>query len=148
MMPRLFIAFLIALLAGCGSIPADFEKPTVTLAGISVGEIGLLEQQFVLSLRVANPNNLDIPVNGLQLGLEVNGKPFANGVSAEPVTLPRLGSAVVKLRVRTSLATFVQQYNALQASGKPIAYRVKGKLFIPLRPDGIAFDRQGEVVLP
>ena len=148
MMPRLFIAFLIALLAGCGSIQADFEKPTVTLAGISVGEIGLLEQQFVLSLRVANPNNLDIPVNGLQLGLEVNGKPFANGVSAEPVTLPRLGSAVVKLRVRTSLATFVQQYNALQASGKPIAYRVKGKLFIPLRPDGIAFDRQGEVVLP
>ena len=59
---------------------------------------------------------------------------------------PRRG--VVKLRVRTSLATFVQQYNALQASGKPIAYRVKGKLFIPLRPDGIAFDRQGEVVLP
>ncbi|MEN9658520.1 MAG: hypothetical protein RL571_1985 [Pseudomonadota bacterium] len=135
-------------LAACGSLPTDLEKPTVSLAGISVAEVGLLEQQFILNLRVNNPNNIDIPLNGLNINLEVNDKPFANGVSNEATTLPRLGSAVVKLRVSTSLTTFIQQFNALQASGKPIAYRIKGKLFLPLRPDGVSFERQGEVVLP
>jgi hypothetical protein len=36
----------------------------------------------------------------------------------------------------------------VQASGKPIAYLIKGKLFLPLRPDGVSFERQGEVSLP
>jgi LEA14-like dessication related protein len=139
---------LLVFFAGCSSIPADFEKPTVTLAGVSLGGISLLEQQFVLNLRVANPNNIDIPLNGLNLSLDINDKPFANGVSSEAITLPRLGSAIVKLRVSTSLNTFIQQFNALQASGKPIAYRIKGKLFLPLRPDGVSFERQGEVNLP
>jgi LEA14-like dessication related protein len=139
---------LLVCLAACSSIPADFEKPTVTLAGVSVGTISLLEQQFVLNLRVANPNNIDIPLNGLNVSLDVNGKAFANGVSSEATTLPRLGSAIIKLKVSTSLSTFIQQFNALQASGKPIAYRIKGKLFLPLRPDGVSFERQGEVNLP
>ncbi|MFC7420837.1 LEA type 2 family protein [Iodobacter arcticus] len=139
---------LLALLTGCASFPSQFEKPTVSLAGLSVAEIGLLEQRFVLNLRVTNPNDISVVINGVQLSLDVNGKPFADGVSSDAVTLPKLGSVVVKLNVTTSLNTFIQQFNALQASGKPIAYRIKGKLFLPLRPDGVSFERQGEVNLP
>jgi LEA14-like dessication related protein len=136
------------LLTGCASFPSQFEKPTVSLAGLSVAEIGLLEQRFVLNLRVTNPNDVSLAINGVQLSLDVNGKHFADGVSSDAVTLPKLGSTVVKLNVTTSLSTFIQQFNALQASGKPIAYRIKGKLFLPLRPDGVSFERQGEVNLP
>jgi LEA14-like dessication related protein len=139
---------LLSLLAACSSLSGSFEKPSVSLAGLSVGEIGLLEQRFVLSLRVTNPNDVSLAINGVQLNLDVNGKHFAEGVSNEAVTLPKLGSVLVKLNVTTSLNTFIQQFNALQASGKPIAYRIKGKLFLPLRPDGVSFERQGEVNLP
>ncbi|AZN36596.1 LEA type 2 family protein [Iodobacter ciconiae] len=136
------------LLAGCSSLYNSFEKPSVSLAGLSVAEIGLLEQRFVLSLRLTNPNNVSLDIKGVQLSMDVNGKHFAEGVSSEVVTLPKLGSALIKLHITTSLSIFMQQFNAMQASGKPIAYRIIGKLFLPLRPDGVSFERQGEVNLP
>ncbi|MEJ2793981.1 LEA type 2 family protein [Iodobacter sp. LRB] len=143
-----YLLLLVFLLAGCAGLYGNFEKPSVSLAGLSVAEVGLLEQRFVLSLRLTNPNDVSLDIKGVQLSLDVNGQHFAEGVSSEAVTLPKLGSVLVKLNVTTSLSTFIQQFNGLQASGKPIAYRIKGKLFLPLRPDGVSFERQGEVNLP
>ncbi|WP_157670384.1 LEA type 2 family protein [Chitinibacter sp. GC72] len=134
---------LLLLLGGCASIPGKVEKPNITLAGISVAKLGLLEQQFVLSLRVTNPNDFDIGLNGLTVNVELNKQAFAQGVSNEKVTLPRLGEKIVKLKVSTSLTQAFKQFSSLKGGAVP--YRIYGKVYAPLLPAGMPFERQGQL---
>ncbi|QLG87123.1 LEA type 2 family protein [Chitinibacter bivalviorum] len=145
MLKRLLLIILAAILAACSAIPAKFEAPQVNLAGISVAKLGVFEQQFVLSLRVSNPNDFDIPINGLTVNLDVNNQPFAQGVSNEKITLPRLGEKIVKLNVTTSLSNVWKQVQKLQKGDAALAYKVYGKVYAPLVPTGFSFERKGEL---
>ena len=80
-------AAIVALwLAGCTGLPLGMQAPSVTLADISVVNVGLFEQQFMLKLRVQNPNPQEFVIDGLAFDLEVNEQPFAKGVSNQLVT--------------------------------------------------------------
>ena len=137
------LALLLSLLSACNSLPSKFEKPQVNLAGIQIEELGLFEQKFVLSLRVSNPNDISLPMNGLKVQVDVNEKPFATGVSNQKITLPSLGEAMVKLNVTTNLSGILKQLKTLQ--NQPLRYTVSGTLFVPLVPGGVPFDRKGEL---
>ncbi|QLI80451.1 LEA type 2 family protein [Chitinibacter fontanus] len=142
-----YIALLVtaAVLIACNAIPNHFEKPQVSLASISLAKFGLLEQQFVLNLRVTNPNDYEIPVNGLHVNVDINNQPFAQGVSNEKVTLPRLGEKMVKMNVTTNLNQVLKQLKALQSGDMKLAYKIYGKVYAPLVPAGLAFERKGEL---
>ncbi len=143
-MKKVLTIATLALLSACTGIPTHFEKPQVNLAGLQIAELGLVEQKFIISLRVTNPNDISLPIDGLNLKLDVNGQPFATGVSNEKVTLPKLGDAVVKINVTTNLSSIWKQIKTLQKD-KPLVYAISGKLFVPLMPGGISFDRKGEL---
>lgn len=143
-MKKILTVATLALLSACTGIPTHFEKPQVNLAGLQIAELGLIEQKFIISLRVTNPNDISVPIDGLNLKLDVNGQPFATGVSNEKVTLPKLGETVVKINVTTNLSSILKQIKTLQKD-QALAYTVSGKLFVPLVPGGISFDRQGEL---
>lgn len=134
-----------AVLIACNAIPSHFEKPQVSLANISLAKFGLLEQQFVLTLRVTNPNDYEIPVNGLHVNVDINNQPFAQGVSNEKVTLPRLGEQIVKMTVTTNLNQVLKQFKSLQSADIKLPYRIYGKVYAPLVPAGVAFERKGEL---
>ncbi|WP_273431497.1 LEA type 2 family protein [Chitinibacter tainanensis] len=135
----------VVLLSSCSVIPNGFEKPQVSLAGISVGKLGLVEQQFVLHLRVQNPNNYEIPLDGLQVKVALNGQHFAQGVTNEKLDLPRLGEKVVKLNVTTNLSGVFKQIQALQLGSAKLKYELTGKVYAPLLPGGLSFERTGEL---
>jgi len=143
-MKKILTIAILVLLSACTGIPSHFEKPQVNLAGLQVAELGLLEQKFIVSLRVTNPNDISVPIDGLNLKLDVNGQPFATGVSNEKVTLPKLGETVVKMHITTNLSSIWKQIKTLQKD-KPLAYAVSGKLFVPLVPGGVSFNRKGEL---
>ncbi|WP_410497937.1 LEA type 2 family protein [Chitinibacter sp. S2-10] len=142
-MKKLLLVMMMTLLSACASIPDKIEKPQVSLAGISIAKLGLVEQQFVLSLRVSNPNDFAIPLNGLNVNVDLNNQPFAQGVSNEKVTLPRLGETVIKLNVTTSLNQVFKQLKTLQNGA--LNYKISGKVYAPLLPAGLAFERKGEL---
>lgn len=142
-MKRLLIALLVLLLSACGTPGLD-QKRKVALAGLEPQELGLFEQRFLVTLRVTNPNDASVTVDGVEFNLELNGQPFASGVGKERITLPRMGDAQVKLSVTTNLGSLWKQLRALQG-GKPIGYRMVGKLYTPWLPGGIPFDRKGEL---
>ncbi len=137
----------LALLTACSTHTGPFQKPQVNLAGVRLEELGLLEQRFELQLRVSNPNSFSIPLEGLQTKVELNGKPFAEGLSNEKVTLKALSDTVVKVRVTTNLASTLKTLNRLLAGNEPLRYRASGTLYLPLVPGGVPFDRTGEVPL-
>ncbi|TJZ74828.1 LEA type 2 family protein [Chitiniphilus eburneus] len=143
-MRRLLILCVTLLLAACAGLPTNLEKPRVSLAGISLKEAGLFEQRFTLTLRVENPNNVALPIKGLDTTLAVNDKPLASGVAAQSVTIPAMGEAKLAIDVTSNLAALVRQLRAANGQGAP-RYRLTGKLFVPLRADGIPFDLEGEV---
>ena len=143
-MRQFFMLCSAILLAGCVGM-GQLEKPQVSLAGLELDEFGLFEQRFQVTLRVVNPNERAVTVNGVEFNLDLNGEHFASGVGHDAVTLPGLGEALVKLKVTTNLGGLWKQIRALQSLNKPLSYHMTGTLYAPWIPGGIAFDRQGEL---
>lgn len=143
-MKRLAWVFVL-FLAACAT---RFERPSVSLAGVDIESLGLFEQRYVLQLRVKNPNGVDIPVEGLNFTVDLNGRHFADGVSNMAVTIPRMGEAVLTVKASSDLAAFLRQWRGMESEGRSgLEYRVKGTL----RVSGYGaqpFDQKGEVGLP
>lgn len=144
-MQRLILLGLAGMLAACTSLLGVPEKPKVALAGIVLEDLGLFEQRFQLALRVSNPNDTELTIDGLDFKLELNGEAFASGESREAVLLSRKGSALVKLKVKTRLTNILNQIKLLQTGEKPLSYRMVGRLYTPWVPGGVAFERKGEL---
>lgn len=134
--------------AGCTTL-GSLEAPELKVTSIRVleQEAGSLEQRFAVGLRVINPNNRDIDVEGLDFSLDLNGRRLARGVSNEAFALPRLGEAETTVVVSTSLLDVLRQAVQLgQASDQQLEYRLRGKLhlgglFVP----SIPFDHSGKL---
>ena len=134
-------------LAGCASFPASMEPVRVSLSGVSVLEFGLIEQKLGLKLRIQNPNNVEIPIEGLSYELELNGKPFANGVAHPQARVPAFGDVVVESEAVSNLNALLQQIGQLQKDQK-LRYSLRGKIFSSRWQGGHPFDAEGEISLP
>lgn len=147
-MKRLAILVLSLLLAACASV-GDVTPPTIQLSNMRLVSAGLLSQELLLQIRIGNPNDFDIPINGLSFTLDVNGESFAEGLSNETVTVPRLGYATMSVAGSTNTLNLFRQLMAL-GSSDTIAYRLHGNAYV----DGVTgsttypFDRRGELTLP
>jgi LEA14-like dessication related protein len=117
----------------------------VTLADITPTQVGLFEQQYRIELRAQNPTDAPIAIDGFAYELELNGKPFARGVSDEHAVVPRYGQVLLTATAVSSLSGLVQQIRSF-ASGfsGDMRYRVKGNFS---RADGglLPFDQRGEI---
>lgn len=150
-MSRRYLSLLtFLLLAGCATVPEHVEPPQVSLADVRLGDINLFEQHFTLILRVRNPNNFSLPLEGANLDISVNDQPFAHGTSNDRVTVPRLGEATVKIDAVSPMATVIQQMRALKQQGekKEVAYRLNGRVFVAGRQDGVPVDYRGTILPP
>jgi LEA14-like dessication related protein len=148
--PFLLAAGALAL-AACAGVPLGLEAPRVSLADIGLAGGGLLEQRFRLTLRVHNPNDRDIPIDGLAFAVELNGVEFAQGASNRPVLLQRLGDTLVEVEGVTNLLAVFQQLRALRPGPEALEslpYRLHGKLHSGGVLGAIPFDRRGEIALP
>ena len=123
------------------------ELPQVTLSDVRLLGGGLMEQRLMVELRIANPNNFDLPLEGLTVNLNVNDRPFAQGSSNETVTVPRLGEARIPVVATTTLFDMVQQVFALNNRGA-ISYNLSGKAYISGMFDGaVPYERTGSLQL-
>jgi LEA14-like dessication related protein len=85
------------------------ERPRINIANVTPREIKVFEQVFDLELRVQNPNDSPLPINGLEFELQINDRRFATGVSNQSVTVNGLESAVIRVEAVTSLWSILQQ---------------------------------------
>ena len=110
---RFVIGALFLMATGCaggfGLGSRDFELPEVTLSDIQFRGAGLLEQQLGLVLRLRNPNDADMPLRGLKVKLNVDGEPFATGLSNVTATIPALGEKTVTVDAVSSTSDVLNQ---------------------------------------
>jgi LEA14-like dessication related protein len=132
--------------AGCTWIGTIMERPRINIANVTPTEIKLFEQLFDLELRIQNPNDSPLVLNGLSFELEINDKPFASGLSDQNVTIGRFSSGIIHVQAITSLWSFVRQLAELQKTGMPrVTYRIKGALYAGPSSTKLRFDDAGEI---
>jgi len=147
-MKRLFCCLLLAVLAACAGLSGLSQKPEISLAGLDLLELGLFEQRFAFRLRIRNPNDVALPISGLTFAVDLNGQPFASGLSDKAVTVPRFGEAVLDVTATSNLGSVLRQLRELQKGGRErVDYRLSGRVMV----DGLGalpFERKGEIEMP
>jgi LEA14-like dessication related protein len=139
--------YLFALSAGCASLPGGMEPLNVTLADVRPTQFGLLEQEYAMKIRVQNPNNQEIPLEGVSFALELNGKSFAKGVSKQTETVPAYGDVLLDVKAVSTLGGIMEQVGYLrQGSAEQITYRLQGRL-APKAGSSVPFDSTGSIDL-
>lgn len=121
-------AALLLLVSACAA-GGDPVPPQVRLADLRLLESGLFEQRFEIDLRIGNPNDFELPLDGLTFDLEVNGSDFARGFSDQRVTIPRLGEGTITVIATTTLIDVVRQMKLLAERGD-LAYRLGGTAYL------------------
>jgi len=125
-----FVALVLAAgLVACAGLGTKLETPEVSFVGLKALEANLFEQRLEVRLRVQNPNDINLPVNGLDVDVELAGEPFAHGVSAREFTIPANGEAEFDMIVTANAATaLIRIAGGDRKSRENIEYRLKGKL--------------------
>lgn len=122
----LFFGFTL-LVAACG-ITGDVEPPMVSLADLRIERMGLFEQEARVTLRLRNPNDADLPLNGAKFAIRLNGEPFARGVSNESITVPRLGEATMDALMTVSTFDVLNQFLGL-GNTQNLTYELEGTAY-------------------
>jgi LEA14-like dessication related protein len=142
---RRLVAGAAALLAAsCASMQA----PSVTLSDLRFEKSTLFEQRMLTTLRVQNPNEFDLDVEGVAFDLEVNGQPFAKGVGKGHGVVPAYGSGLIEAEAIATLMGLVRQIETLTLPGGPkLSYRLAGRLKVRHRTFSIPFEMRGDDLL-
>ena len=144
-MKRLLVLCCVFLLSGCAIMQDPIESPYVSLNNLQVRDMTLLEQRYTVTLRVQNPNPVPIPITGISFLLDLNDTELGRGVSAEVVTVPAYGEALVEINLVSNLMRlFDQVRNADGKGGQNLRYRISGGLSLANRLGKIPFEYRGE----
>lgn len=128
------LAAVLALLVagGCASFTA-LEAPEVQVTSLQMLDPaqGSLEQRFAVGLRLTNPNNRALSVDGLDFELDLNDRRLARGVTNRAFELPRLGEAETSVIVTTSVFDLLRQAVELGSRREAaMDYRLRGRLHL------------------
>ena len=143
------ILAIFVLIGGCAGVGKQLDPPRISLANIRVQEITGLETAFQIQMRVFNTNDVDLKVKGINVELEINGQPFATGVSNTPVEIPSYGTELVTVTVYSSVIKIFKSVYGLKKS-EELTYRLSGKLRVSgnnMLPTTLPFESEGQVTL-
>ena len=144
-MQRVFLWLVFGLsLSSCASV----ERPSVTLASVKLAGLGLFEQRFVTTLRIQNPSNTELALEGVSVEIELNGNTFSRGVNPASIVIPAYAQDTVSVETTSTTSGVVRQLRALAKAGDVnLNYRLKGRLQPRDRSDPIPFDDTGVISL-
>lgn len=141
-------AMVLLLGSGCASL-GQRDPVRVNVVGIEPMTGQGMEVRFAVSLRVQNPNDAAIDFDGIALELDLNGKPFATGVSDTKGSVQRFGEAVVTVPVSVSaLSMFRQALGVIDGKGgAELPYVLRGRFGGGVL-GGMRFTESGMLQLP
>jgi LEA14-like dessication related protein len=124
------VLLLMSLLSACASAPR-LVAPELEAAGLRLQSVGVLQQQFLLTLRVYNPNSVPLPIEAIDYLFELNGRKMAEGETTVSFSIPSHESRDFDLRLRTDLLSNLRAMSEW-LSGKPqdLAYRLSGSVSV------------------
>ncbi|MBV8680633.1 MAG: LEA type 2 family protein [Aquitalea sp.] len=138
--------FICLWLVGCSTL--GLKKPQLSLVDIHPATSTLLEQNFDVTLRVQNPNALPLHASGLSFDLDVAGNRLASGLSDQAIAVPALGETEIKVRLHTSLVSWLKQLGKVMRTDGKLDYQLQGQLEGVQGLTSVPFSSSGEWQLP
>lgn len=139
---------LAMFLTACANLPIQPLAPQISLTDFKVANLGVFEQNYVLQLRLKNPNPFPMPLTNLDYVLYINDQEFTKGMSKQPLTLPALGENSLELKVTSNLWRIVEQWRNWEVGfTRQFNYRLTGGVNMLNGVPKIPFEYKGEVML-
>ncbi|MFK8332447.1 LEA type 2 family protein [Pseudomonas sp. BJa5] len=149
-MARLLLFSLLLLqLTGCASwFGSDYRDPEVQLVKVEMVKARLLQQEFVLHVRVDNPNDSRLFIRNLSYSVHLNDLLLAEGESSLWRSVGGHARRTFKIPVRTNLWQQVKPLSKLlRQTDQPLRYRLDGELNSGLIfPRELHLSRSGEII--
>lgn len=138
---------LCGVLCACSTLPSiKPQSPSISVADVRPLSLSLNTQTIGLSLRVANPNNFDLPMQSLTFNAHFSGQQFAQGHSVKNVVIPANGDALIDVEVEAGLVKLANQLkNMLDSNNAELNYDVSGVVKLSNWPKAIPFNVEGEI---
>jgi LEA14-like dessication related protein len=124
---------LLCLACGCAGLGKRLDEPRISLTQVRVKEIGLFESVVHITLRLMNPNDVSLEIEGADCELKLKGHSVAHGVTNQAVTVPALGSELVTVEAYTSMAGITRTVLSTLRQAEPerdVAYTLTGRLHL------------------
>jgi len=143
------LTLLLLLLTACAGVDSYRDPIRVTVSGIQVLESTLLEQLYLVTLRIQNHNEDPIAIRGGSFDLEINGKDFGSGVTDQAVTVPGYSDAKVEVRMVSTVFGMLRLIQSMrERTDQTMQYEISGRLSAEGILGGLPFREAGEISLP
>ncbi|MDH5227555.1 MAG: LEA type 2 family protein [Gammaproteobacteria bacterium] len=122
----------LAVLPGCSSFGSKLESPELSLVGIQMLSTDMFAQKFKVRVLVKNPNELEIPVRGIDYTIILMGDSFAEGVSNDKFLLPAKGEAEFDMVITTNFVSSFGRLLSRVGGGKlqNLEYEIAGEVLV------------------
>jgi LEA14-like dessication related protein len=136
-------------LSSCASIQLQLTEPDVKVNSFKLVPSNDITPSFEIGLNVANPNNIDIKIQGLSYTAEIGGHKVFSGVTNKLPPIPAYGSEDIKLNAQADLVGGISLLiDLMKTRDKPLLYTLEVKISIDNVLFPIYVTRQGELALP
>jgi LEA14-like dessication related protein len=145
MLLRLLVLLLPLGIVACSGLPLNAVPPRISVAEVDLKHFGLFEQRFDVGLRVSNPNDFDLTVEALEFEIELNGRPFATGLTRVSTLIPATSSTVMRVDAFTQSRHVLQQFKTLppESLKDGVPYRIQGRIKTDQSSRWLPFDHSG-----
>jgi LEA14-like dessication related protein len=128
----LALAATAAVLAGCSTFAPKLETPELSLLGIQMMSTDMFAQKFRVRVKVENPNDLELPVRGLDYQIFLMGDSFAEGMSVDRFVVPARGEAEFDMVVTTNFVSSLGRLVSRVGGGKleDLDYEIAGDVLL------------------
>jgi LEA14-like dessication related protein len=126
------VALVAGLLGGCAALAPKIESPQLSLLGIQMMSTDMFAQKFRVRVKVENPNDLELPVRGLDYKIILMGDSFADGMSTDRFVVPARGEAEFDMVVTTNFVSSLGRLISRVQGGKleNLDYEIAGQVLL------------------
>ena len=124
------LLLIFIFLSGCAGLEQQPAEVKVTLVNLKMLESTLLEQRFIMNIRVQNRSPQPLSIHGMSFDIEINNKNFASGSSDQKTTFAAFSDAVIDVKMSSTLFGIVRQIQVMQEKqNQKLNYVISGKIY-------------------
>ncbi|MES9972098.1 MAG: LEA type 2 family protein [Candidatus Thiodiazotropha sp.] len=144
----ILLLLLLQTLFGCASLQPGEDRIRVTIADLRPLESTLMEQRYLVKIRLQNRTKEALEVDGMSFDLDLNGKRFASGVSNQKASIPGFSESLLEVELSSTVFGLIKQFSALQdRKDGSFDYQISGSLSSPESMLALPFSEKGEINL-
>jgi len=121
------------ILPGCAAFAPQFTRPDLSVVAIEMQSGSFLQQNFIVTLEIHNPNDRTLPVDRVDATLTLAGEAVASGVTSRPFVVPADGATRFRMLITANMAAgILALVGRMNAHQQTIDYQLSGTVRLRL----------------